>query len=112
MKAGAPAAGDEGGRQNKTAVRLREVNRTPALALRARGKGKRGRFARAGEAAASLEIAMASERDRRKYAPGRTSFAKLPNLPSPFANLLEDVFCGFGKNPSLPSAFAKLLELL
>jgi hypothetical protein len=55
---------------------------------------------------------MASERDRRKYAPGRTSFAKLPNLPSPFANLLEDVFCGFGKNPSLPSAFAKLLELL
>ena len=48
----------------------------------------------------------------RKYAPGRIDFANSTNLPSPFAYLLENVFCGFGKNSNLPSAYAKHLELL
>lgn len=71
---------------------------TPDLALRARGKGKREAFARAGGAAESPEIADAKRRDARTYAPGSPPFAKLANLPSGFAKLLEELFCGFAKN--------------
>ena len=56
------------------------------------GKERRGRFARAGEGASSHEIAMPSVRDPRKYAPRRPEDAKFPNLPSPFANLSENLF--------------------
>jgi hypothetical protein len=55
---------------------------------------------------------MASDANTRIFAPGRGKFAKLPKMPSTFANLLEPVFCGFGKNPRMPSPFSKLLELL
>ena len=71
-------------------------------------EGKRDRFARAGEGAPSREIEMPSVRGPRKYAPGRPGDAKFPNLPSPFANLLENVFCNFGKNPRMPNPFAKM----
>jgi hypothetical protein len=77
-----------------------------------REKEGRDRFARAGEIAVWSKNAMASDTNTRIFAPGRGKFAKLPKIPSTFANLLEAVFYDFGKNPRMPSPSSKMLELL
>ena len=73
------------------------------------GKERRDRFARVGEGALSCEIAIPSVRDPRKYAPGRAGDAKFPNLPSLFANLLENVFCDFGKKSKDAKCFCQIV---
>ena len=55
---------------------------------------------------------MASDEGLGIFAKWRRNFAKLTNLPSSFANLLEAVFYGFGKNLRMPSTFSKMLELV
>jgi len=55
---------------------------------------------------------MPSDGGHGIFAKWRENFAKLTNLPSSFANLLEAVFYGFVKNPRMSSTFSKLLELL
>ena len=111
-----PPTRDEEGRRRSVYYSsrrcTREIKEAAPGCSRARDKQRRDRFARAGQAAASPEFAMASDRSRRKYACGRAYDAKFPKMPSTFANLLEAHFFVFGKNPRMPSPFSKLLELL
>jgi hypothetical protein len=55
---------------------------------------------------------MPSNAQRANLRPGTETFANFANLPSTFAKLLEEIFCGFAKNPNLPSGFANLVEML